>query len=85
MNKFVKIMMIDPKIIIDKLINIKIELNSSIPKNGLTSKQRNFNDDIYFKPRDTEIVKTGSIRFMYNKEKYSNELFLYKKNQNQNQ
>lgn len=68
---------IDDKKLIDLLINLKIEINNNISNNS--DKTTNIiKDDLFFKPRDTEIAKIGAIRFLYNKETYLNEVKLYK-------
>ena len=71
---------IDEKKLVDLLLNIKIDLNSKIPSN-LSSENNvsTFEDDLFFQPRDTDIAKNGSIRFLYNKQKFTDEVSMYNK------
>lgn len=63
---------IDDKKLTDLLINIKIELNNQIKS---TNKQTNRLDkDLFFQPRNTDIAKNGSLRFLYNKQTYLREI-----------
>lgn len=63
---------IDDKKLTDLLINIKIELNNQIKS---TDKQTNRLDkDLFFQPRNTDIAKNGSLRFLYNKQTYLREI-----------
>lgn len=66
-----------PKKLQDSLINIKIILNNNLPKQMENIKEA-LKDDEFFRPRDGELSKNGSIRFLYNRQKYTNEV-LYKK------
>lgn len=66
-----------PKKLQDSLINIKIILNNNLPKQMENIKEA-LKGDEFFKPRDSELSKNGSIRFLYNRQKYTNEV-LYKK------
>lgn len=68
---------IDDKKLADILINIKIEVNNKIPTTSPIDKV-SYDDDLFFQTRDTDIAKNGSLRFLYNKEKFSEEVNLYK-------
>lgn len=61
---------LNDKQIIDFLINIKIEINNKIK----TSQNHPYLDnDLFFQPRNTDIAKNGSLRFLYKKDKYTQE------------
>lgn len=66
----------DDKKLIDILLNIKIGINSAITPETIDNPT--IKDDLFFKQRDTEIAKNGSLRFLYNKQKYTDEVKLYK-------
>lgn len=68
---------IETKKLIDLLINIKIEVNNKINKDAKIDKL-SIESDLFFQPRNTEIAKNGSIRFVYNKERFIDEVKLYK-------
>lgn len=68
---------IEDKKLVDILINIKIEINSKLKKDSSIDTS-SLESDLFFQPRNTEIAKNGSIRFMYNKERFSDEVKLYK-------
>lgn len=71
---------IEEKKLLDLLLNIKIDLNSKISSNvASTNDLTALNDDMFFQPRDTDIAKNGSLRFLYNKQKYTDEVKLYNK------
>lgn len=57
----------------DNLINIKIELNKNI-SDPMSNIKQALKDDTFFKPRDNDVSKNGSIRFLYNRNKYTNEV-----------
>jgi hypothetical protein len=67
---------VDDKKLVDLLLNIKININSSVISQSLNNPT--MLEDLFFKQRDTEIAKTGSLRFLYNKQKYTDEIKLYK-------
>lgn len=75
---------IDDKKLVDSLLNIKIEISNQLSSqnnniNNINNKETmNLQHDLFFKSRDTEIAKNGSIRFLYNKKKFCDEIKLYK-------
>lgn len=69
---------IDDKKLIDLLLNIKIDINNKLSSNKINQNLNIINNnDMYFQTRNTEIAKTGSIRFLYNKNKYNDEIIKY--------
>ncbi|ODV86117.1 hypothetical protein CANARDRAFT_181515, partial [[Candida] arabinofermentans NRRL YB-2248] len=70
----------DPKHIInDVMLNIKIELSDTITKKDTAATtpgtdKVDYNEDLFFKVRDYDIGKNGSIRFLYNKKNYVDEV-----------
>lgn len=68
---------IEDKKLVDLLINIKIDINSKLNKDTSIGKA-NLESDLFFQPRNTEIAKNGSIRFLYNKKRFIDEVSLYK-------
>lgn len=70
---------IEEKKLVDLLLNIKIDLNSKIPSHLSSDNTANSDDDLFFHTRDTDIAKNGSIRFLYNKQKFTDEVSMYNK------
>lgn len=67
---------IEEKKLVDLLLNIKIDINNKLPSNPTIYKINE--NDMFFQPRDTDIAKNGSLRFLYNKKKFTDEIKLYK-------
>ncbi len=70
---------LDDKQILDILINIKIEVNAKIASAPTEVNDAYLQNDMFFLPRDTDIAKNGSLRFIYKKSKYTQEMELSKK------
>ncbi|ESW95763.1 hypothetical protein HPODL_02414 [Ogataea parapolymorpha DL-1] len=63
-------------IINDVILNIKISLHQDDRTNG-SQPPRNLDEDLFFKLRDYDVGKTGSVRFLYSKKKYLDEVSQY--------
>lgn len=68
----------EDKMLIDLLLNVKIDINEKLSLLSKDEQSVNLDGDLYFQPRDTDIAKNGSIRFLYSKQKYLDEINLYK-------
>lgn len=66
---------IEGKKFVDILINAKIDIN----KNSQPAVVHEIvEDDVFYRVRDTDIAKSGAIRFLYNRQRFNNEVKMYR-------